>query len=86
MAYPALRSMNYELANGAIDGKYKRIRPDTCTGGHDGRPGNTYDNRLDLDDVWHGFHESATVRVPGLEKRIPMPYYYPNPPADRNRW
>lgn len=86
MAYPTLRSMNMNLYHGAIDGKYKQIRPDTSCVDVDNRPGHTYDNRRDLDDVWHGFHEAATVVVPGCEKRIPKPYYYPNPPADMTRW
>lgn len=87
MAYPTLRSMNMELINGATDGKYKKIRPDeSCVTNVEGNPTHTVDNRADMDDVWHGFHEAPTVHVPGLEKRVPMPYYIPNKPADMTRW
>lgn len=88
MAYPRLRSMNMELANGATDGKYKKIRPNvSCVDpGLEGTPSHTVDNRMDADDVWHGFHEAATMHVPGLEKRLPTPYFIPNRPADMSRW
>lgn len=76
MAYPPTRSMNTDLHVGMIDGKYKRIRPNT--GGF--IEPTTYANRDELCDIWYGVHEAAEVDLPD-GRHMAMPYYCRNTPA-----
>jgi hypothetical protein len=76
MAYPPLRSMNESLKNGATDGKYKKIRPDT-----EASPMNsesTYITRQSLSLPYYGVGEARMIEVPGQNSYGPKPDAHPN--------
>lgn len=56
MAENSSRSQNAELAEGMSDGKYKKVVTDR--GGVVDAA--TWQERSQLDDVWHGIHEART--------------------------
>ena len=66
MAVNTSRSMNESLAEGATDGKYRKVRPDTEVADHDGHE-KTVDNRQSLHPFFgYGF---ATSEFPS-EARV----------------
>ena len=76
MAYPQLRSMNDSLVNGATDGKYKKLRPDTeCM---DGDTQATYTTRRSLNLPYYGVGEPRMFEVPGRNSYVPNPKFTPN--------
>lgn len=75
MAYPRLRSMNDELDRGAIDGKYKQIRPNTSDIPSDTNA--TYTAREQLSLLYYGIGEARVVDVPGRGTRS-APGFVPN--------
>jgi hypothetical protein len=76
MATARPRSVNAELNEGATDGKYKKVI--TNRGGV--VEGTTYDDRMDLADVWHGIHE-APVKVRPDGRSCSTPNFVVTPPA-----
>lgn len=77
MAYPMARSMNSELAQGLIDGKYKKVINDR--GGvveH-----TTQDSRVDLHDLYYGIHETPSKELPDGRAKT-NPYYVPTRPVN----
>lgn len=60
MAVNTSRSMNESLAEGATDGKYRKVRPDTTVGDIQGHE-DTLDNRQSLHPFFgYGFSTSET--------------------------
>jgi hypothetical protein len=79
MAYPPLRSMNASLYEGATDGRYKKVRPDTeCAITDDLVKNLTYEVRDDLSLPYYGIGEKRTLTVPAGPSDIEMPDYYKN--------
>lgn len=79
MAYPPLRSMNGALNAGATDGKYKKLRPDTeCSTSVDGASNSTYHSREQLSLLYYGMGEARMMHVPGTNRTVTEPNYYPN--------
>lgn len=78
MAYPTARSMNAELAQGQIDGKYKQVSRDR--GGFI-EPA-TYESRRDLNDLYFGFHEEGLKRLPDGRQRMTPTYTATPSPTD----
>lgn len=76
MAYPQLRSMNGALREGATDGKYKKIRPDST--GHPTDDDVTYTTRRSLSLPYYGIGEPRMVEVPGQNAYVPKPYSHEN--------
>lgn len=77
MAYPKLRSMNQDLIQGATDGKYKKIRPDS--GGATIQDDmTTYDTRKYLNLPYYGVGEARTMEVPGTNRIELKPDFHPN--------
>lgn len=68
MAVNTSRSMNASLDEGATDGKYRKVRPDTEVMDHDGHE-KTLDNRQTLHPFFgYGF---ATSEAPAASKVNP---------------
>lgn len=82
MAYPRLRSMNADLAQGAVDGTYKQVAPN--------RGGVVESSFMELrklaDDVWHGFREAPVKYAPGLCREVSTPTYFPTATPDSTKW
>lgn len=79
MAYPHLRSMNQSLSEGATDGRYKKIRPDTeCAHTDDLIPNLTYETREDMNLPYYGIGMKRTMNVPGGKQDITTPDFYMN--------
>lgn len=82
MAYPRLRSMNDDLALGAVEGSYKMVAPN--------RGGAVESSFMGMrrlaDDVWHGFREAPVKYAPGLCKEVSTPTYFPTAAPDSTRW
>ena len=76
MAYPKLRSMNDSLVEGATDGKYKKLRPDTHAETNDSMA--TYTTRRALNLPYYGVGEARMVEVPGRNSYVPNPCFMPN--------
>ena len=76
MAYPKSRSMNSELAEGATDGKYKKVI--------NNRGGvvesTTHDDQAGLNDAWFGIHETPVKTLPDGTHRHTLEYVE-TPPA-----
>ena len=76
MAHAPQRSMNSGLIEGATDGKYKKLRPDT-----QGIPGNdisTYETRRALSLPYYGYGEPRMVEVPGMGAYVEKPDQHAN--------
>lgn len=79
MAINASRSMNRSLLEGATDGRYKKVRPDTeCAITDDLHKNLTYDFREDLSIQYYGIGEKRNQVVPGYNKEVEMQDYYKN--------
>jgi hypothetical protein len=68
--------MNGSLIEGATDGKYKKIRPDS-----EGSPMNsesTYITRQALSLPYYGIGEPRMLEVPGQNSYTPKPWSQPN--------
>jgi len=79
MAYPQLRSMNGSLAEGATDGRYKKIRPDTeCADTNDKVQNLTYEVREDMSLPYYGIGMSGKMNVPGGKQDVTTPDFYMN--------
>lgn len=79
MAYPQLRSMNRSLHEGATDGRYKKVRPDTeCSVTDDKMKNLTYDTRENLSLPYYGIGEKRTVNVPAGPNDVELPDFYMN--------
>lgn len=76
MAYPLLRSMNAELIEGATDGKYKKLRPDTTEYAPNTEA--TYNTRRVLSLPYYGYGEPRMVEVPGKESYVLKPTQHTN--------
>jgi len=84
MAYPPLRSMNASLSEGATDGRYKKIRPDTeCAITDDKVPNLTYDTREDLSLPYYGIGMKRDMVVPAGPQSITTPDFYRNKLQDK---
>jgi hypothetical protein len=70
MSYPAFRSMNGELDQGATEGTYKTVIRNR--GGV--VEGLTQESRQQLSDVWFGIHEAPLKRRPD-GPLVHTPYY-----------
>jgi len=79
MAYPRLRSMNASLNEGATDGRYKKIRPDTeCADTDDKVQNLTYDTRESLSLPYYGVGMAREMRVPARLETVTTPDFYKN--------
>jgi hypothetical protein len=76
MAYPPLRSMNNSLVEGATDGKYKKLRPNTDGGMMNQEATNTTRRSLSL--LYYGIGEARMNEVPGRNTYVPNPSFTPN--------
>jgi hypothetical protein len=71
--------MNRSLQEGATDGRYKKVRPDTeCLITDDEQRNLTYDVREDLSLPYYGYGEKRTQVVPGGQTGVEMPDFYMN--------
>lgn len=76
MAYPPLRSMNASLVEGATDGKYKKLRPDTEASSMNTEA--TYETRRSLNLLYYGVGEARMNEVPGRNTYVPNPSFISN--------
>lgn len=77
MVYPASRSVNAELNEGATDGKYKKV-----INNRGGAVEHTSQfDRDDLKDVWYGIHETP-VKIRPDSKTVRTPNYIYTPHAE----
>lgn len=82
MAKNSSRSMNADLATGALEGSYKLLVRNR--GGV--VESHASEMREKLDDVWYGFHEAPSFNVPGLCKTVGSQYPMPQRPIDSTKW
>lgn len=76
MAYPQLRSMNNCLVDGATDGKYKKLRPNSSASSMNTEA--TYETRRSLSLLYYGYGEAKMFEVPGRNTYVPNPCFTPN--------
>lgn len=62
--------MNADLNEGATDGKYKKVVMDRGLASPD-----TYNDRRELSDAWHGIHETPAKVNPGSGRAVRTPNY-----------
>lgn len=76
MAYPVLRNMNDSLVEGSLDGRVKKIRPDSANSGSDGEL--TADTRKNLSLPYYGILEARQAVPPGKTSPVDRPDFIPN--------
>lgn len=79
MAYPRTRSVNTELSQGMIDGKYKQVIKDR--GGEVEQT--TWYQRDDLDYVYYGISEAPVMDTPDALKFV-SPYHTATPHPEKH--
>lgn len=79
MAINVSRSMNRSLHEGATDGRYKKVRPDTeCAVTDDKIKNLTYNTREDMSLPYYGFGMKQHMNVPAGPQNVITPDYYRN--------
>jgi hypothetical protein len=76
MAINASRSMNDDLVEGATDGKYKKLRPNSSASSMNTEA--TYDTRKSLSLLYYGYGEARMNEVPGRNTYVRNPSFVPN--------
>lgn len=76
MAYPELRGMNDSLLEGTLDGRVKKIRPDSANSGPDGRL--LAEMRKNLSLPYYGVLEPRDAVSPGKLSADQRPDFIPN--------
>lgn len=76
MAHAPYRSMNAELIEGSVDGRVKKIRPDSCNSGPDGEL--LAKTRQNLSLPYYGVLEPREILPPGKVSPVQRPYFIPN--------
>jgi hypothetical protein len=71
--------MNRSLHEGATDGRYKKVRPDTeCAVTDDAVKNLTYETRDDMSLPYYGIGMKRLMTVPGGPQNVETPDYYDN--------
>jgi hypothetical protein len=78
MTHAPSRSMNADLNQGSVDGKYKQVVRDR--GGIGANNSETVRARMELNDVWYGIHEQQ-VKIRPDGKPVHTPNYVSAPSA-----